>query len=294
MGNDNSINKRLNIPKDKLIYDDFPNNARIAVVYLFKDLIDKSYIWHGDSILLELNRTGRLTNDEFGTDDQWDFYKKLGYLLDKLNWVSVLIFLERSYERLLTSVSDFHGDDIVTIKEVREYFSDEINLILIEENLGLEFIDGKFSRKYKFQTQKLINQASKVLEKPELEQVRKHYKKALDFFNQKPNPDSENCVKEAICALEACIEILFSVEASKEFDKALSKIQGNTSGKVPPPIVEGIKKLHSYRGSSQGVAHASMEGNKVSPSEAELVLSLVAAYITYLDDICIREADFPF
>ena len=53
----------------------------------------------------------------------------------------------------------------------------------------------------------------------------------------------------------------------------------------------GIIKLHAYRGSGQGVAHAALAGTKVSELEAELVLSLVASYITYLTDLLLRPED---
>ena len=54
-------------------------------------------------------------------------------------------------------------------------------------------------------------------------------------------------------------------------------------------------KLHGYRGSGRGVAHAALEGNRVSEIDAELVLSLTAAYITYLVDLFPdSEDEIPF
>ncbi|MDP2966508.1 MAG: hypothetical protein Q8N39_10840 [Pelolinea sp.] len=294
MNKEKSITNRLNIPIEKLIYDDFPKKARIAVAYLFLDLVNKRYIWDEESVLIELRRIGRVTKDDFEGEDQKGFINKISNMLYKLDWVSVLSFIERTYEKFLSSVYDSNEEYHVSLEVVKKYFSDEINLIITEENLGFEFIDGMFSRRYKYQTLKLINQANKVLDNPELDQVRKHYKKALNFFNKLPQADFENCIKEAICSFEASLEILFSVPASNDFDKAIRKIQGNDDGKIPGPIIGSMIKIHSIRGSSQGVAHASTKGNRISPSEAELVLSLIAAYITYLDDICIKDTDIPF
>jgi hypothetical protein len=129
---------------------------------------------------------------------------------------------------------------------------------------------------------------------PRLEKVKNHYNKARRFFDARPIPDLENCVKEALCALEACIEIVASKNASKEFEKAIRQLQGNNTNQIPSPIGEGMIKLHSYRGSGQGVAHASLQGNRVALVDAELVLSLVATYITYFVDLFPPTEDIPF
>ena len=94
--------------------------------------------------------------------------------------------------------------------------------------------------------------------------------------------------------LEACFDILFKIPASKDFDKALRKLVGNEPQEIPSPIIEGIIKLHSYRGSGKGVSHGSSEGNKVTVKEAELFLSLIGSLITYLYEISEIEDEIPF
>ena len=295
MENHFPISKRLNLKSEKLITEDFPQKSRVALVYVLVDLSKKYYLTNKDDILLEIMRLGRFTSADLNNGyENSNFTNKASFLIKKLEWHQVLSLIERIYEKFLSEMHGFNEEVITPIEIVREYFSKEIQSILDEDNLGYEFRNGKFTRKLKYQTQKIIRQSNKVLDNPELVRVRIHYKKSLDFFNQMPFPDFKNCVKEAICALEACVEILFSEDASKDFKKAIRKIQGNDYGQIPPPIVESMIKLHSYRGSGQGVAHAAPTGNKVNISEAELVLSLVAAYITYLDDICIRDTEIPF
>jgi hypothetical protein len=95
--------------------------------------------------------------------------------------------------------------------------------------------------------------------------------------------------------LEACLEILTQKPASKDFTKVVKQLQGNAIDEIPPPVAEGMIKLHGYRGSGQGVAHAALAGTKVSELEAELVLNLVASYITYLVDLFSHpEDEVPF
>ena len=79
--------------------------------------------------------------------------------------------------------------------------------------------------------------------------------------------------------------MLTNLSASNDFTKTIKQIQGNDVKQIPPPIAESIIRLYAYRGSGQGVAHAAPNGNKVTEIEAELVLNLVASYVTYLVDI---------
>jgi hypothetical protein len=52
-------------------------------------------------------------------------------------------------------------------------------------------------------------------------------------------------------------------------------------------------KIHAYRGSGQGVSHVAEQGTRVTELEAELMINLVAAYVTYLVDLYpYEEADY--
>jgi hypothetical protein len=132
------------------------------------------------------------------------------------------------------------------------------------------------------------------LAQPRFGKVKYHYNKARSFFNQRPDSDTENCIKEGLCALEACLESLTGESTSKNFSKVVKHRMGNGPGQIPSPIAEGMIKLHAYRGSGQGIAHAASKGNRVTASEAELVLNLTAAYITYLADLYPEKEEIPF
>ncbi|KJS87769.1 MAG: hypothetical protein JM58_03190 [Peptococcaceae bacterium BICA1-8] len=167
--------------------------------------------------------------------------------------------------------------------------------MLCEENLDYRFNNGQFEREGRLHTQKSIKRMGAILSNSELYLVRQHYNKALKFFGEKPIPDLTNCVKESMCALESCIEIITGKKASVNFTKAIRELQKSDLINIPPTITESIIKIYAFRGESQGVAHSSPEGSKVTETEAELILNLVAAYITYLvDSLLIRKEDIPF
>jgi hypothetical protein len=286
------FNHRLGYNNSKQITHDFPESGRVALTYLLQDLINRGFIICNDEnigwlenwypVITELRRTGRKAYvDEEPFQTPADL---AGWLLYEMEWEQVYISCERIYDRVLNNIN-----------EAREYFSDEVNNILIEENVAFRFQDGQFFKRGRPQTQKNINRVGLVLNDPALEKVRTHYNKAQKFFNERPEADVGNCVKEALCALEATLEVITGKTAAKDFSKIIQQLQGNDIEQIPAPIAQSMVKLHGYRGSGQGVAHAALTGNKVSEIEAELVLSLVAAYISYLYDSLFKdEEEIPF
>ena len=290
----NTINQRLGISSSGFLDGDFPIKARTALAYLFVDIDDKGYCTERSKILLELNRIGRFTEEDIDCAVSKPFFDQVLARLVKLSWYQVLFFCERVYSKFLREIGSECDYCYTSLSEVREYYTDEINLIMDEENFAFQFVDGQFQRRGRAQTQKVIERLGFVLGDYRLEKVKKHYLKARKFFNNRPKPDCENCIKEALCALEASLEILTEKNASLEFDKSIKQIEGNEQRQIPYPIGDAMIKLHSYRGSGQGVAHASINGNRVNAIDAELVLSIVASFITYLVDLLPFEEELPF
>jgi hypothetical protein len=291
--------QRLGTGPEKVIENDFPIDARIALAYILVDLDSKSYLRDRDSIFNELYRRAR-----FSTTPNLDYSK--GILpcvletLKKMEWHAIYDFCERVYEKLLIPSGYYWAEEEMWVEDasladVRSYFSKELNLLLAEENIAYHFVEGKFQRRGRAQTQKSIQRMGSILGHQALVNVLQHYNKARHFFDQKPEPDSANCIKEALCAIEACLSYYYKEDFSADFNKAVKRNQGNGPTQIPAPIAESLIKVHAYRGSGQGVAHAAPYGSKVSEVEAELILNLVASYITYIADTFLKaEHDVPF
>jgi hypothetical protein len=288
------IIRRLEVrSSSRPIDSDFPASARNALAYVLTDLNEKGFLVGEHDVILELNRLGRIPMGDLPEADGRIFNNALASRISRLAWDQVYRFCERVYSKLLKGTWDGY-EEIMSIESVRYYFANEVNLILEEENLAFHFVDGGFQRRGRAQTQKSLERVGAVLSDPRLEVVRSHFNKARRFFDSRPLPDSENCVKEALCAMEASIEVLTSRSAAKDFEKSIKQLLGNAPNQIPPPIGESIIKLHAYRGSGQGVSHAATQGNRVSPIDAELVLSLVAAYITYFVVVFPTNEEVPF
>jgi hypothetical protein len=289
------VTQRLRISVGKLIDNDFPQKARIALSYLIEDLKERYYISSDERFIIrELNLIGCFVSKDFNKIIDKTFINQVFTRLQLLKWFDVLTFCERVYDKFLVEVEDQYNNIFLSLDDVREFYSKEINNILVEHNLAFVFQNGIFERIGKPQTQKNISKVGLVLLNPKLNRVKYHFNKSLAFFNQRPNSDAENCVKEALCSLEVCVEIFAEQKVSQNFDRVINQLKGNQLGKIPSPIAEAIKKIYAYRGSGQGVAHGAIGGSRVLPVDAEVVLSVVAAFITYLSDLFSMSDEIPF
>ncbi len=297
MANKVPFNQRLGLDLKLPLDKEVPESARIGFVHLLNDLVSDHYVLYWDKITQEVLRTSRKLRGDF--DDYLNNDALCATIVAQMSWDKFYILCERVYGLIQPKHEWLEGDEyfvkVGTLADAQSHYAEEVNQLLFEENLAYEFIDGYFQRRGRPQTQKTLMRAGAVLSDPQYLPARKHFNKALDFFNERPDPDIQNCIKEAVCCLEAVAEILFGEKAAKDFDAAIVSKQGNAEGQIPPTIASGIIKLRAFRGNAQGVAHAALEGGFVGIVEAELVLSLVASYVTYLNDRFPRkEEEIPF
>ena len=279
------FNQRYGIQLQNPIDDAFPQTARIALFNLINTLVFKDYIYYSpwEKLRNELLRTSRR---EYVETDGSNYMYDCRDMIYEMEWFQVYIFCERLYDNLLCSTGHYNDyDDYIeteSIEHVREFYSKELNIILLEESIAFKFVNGEFIKPGRPQTSKNTMKANSILINPKLSKARTHYIKAQKYFNQRPEPDNENCIKEAICALESCFDILSQEPISKDLPKNIKRFGGSTDDKIPMPIIESIIKIYGYRGAGAGIAHGNIKGLKVTNIEAELILSLVATYITYL------------
>ena len=282
--------QRLGLKGEKPISNDFPDSAQIALIYFLEDLVNRNYIISSDSVISWgnlLNEMYRVARIMQSSNDNWPSYQEeLKWVLSSTEWSQIFNYCERVYSRLLVEVPDQKEQRIIATKqEVEKYFTEEMNILLFEENFSYEFKNGQFERTGRLQTQKSIKRMGAVLSSSSLSFVRQHYNKAVKFFNNIEEPDYKNSIKESLCALESCIESTTGKPASKNFTKSLKELEGNGNSQIPPQITESIIKVFAYRGGGQGVAHSAPNGSKTTKLEAELILNITAAYITYIVDL---------
>ena len=135
------------------------------------------------------------------------------------------------------------------------------------EKVGSGFVDAQ------------VKEARYLLKEPEFKGADEQFEKAIKHLNIRPNPDVENCVKDAVGAIESVGRII--VNDDKALLSDIIKDMTN-NGIIPKPLDQAIQKLYAYRGDQPGVAHGLVGASKVTIDEAELVLAMSAAIIIYL------------
>ena len=123
----------------------------------------------------------------------------------------------------------------------REELSTQINTLFREERLGFEARDGLVEKIGSGFIDAHIKKARYLLKEPEFEGADYLFEKALKAINIRPDPDAENCIKDAVAAIESVGKVVVNN------DKApLSKIIKDMANKriTPKPLDEVIQKVY--------------------------------------------------
>jgi hypothetical protein len=121
-----------------------------------------------------------------------------------------------------------------------------------------------------------------------------HFNKALRYFRNVSQPDPENVVKEAVCAVEATARALFPSGGST-LGEVVKSITGSELGQLPKPIAQTFHGLYGFRSGGEGVGHGGASGGPVTKELAEYALALAASQIVLLVDLATSlEPDIPF
>jgi hypothetical protein len=158
-------------------------------------------------------------------------------------------------------------------------FEIQINELFREEHLGFEMRKGKVEKVGSGFIDVKIKEVRYLLKEPEFKSADELFEKAIKALNERPNPDVENCIKDAVAAIESVGRIIFGDD-----NALLDNIVKNAvrKGVIPQPLDQTITKLYAYRGNEPAVAHGGTEPSKVTVNEAEFVLAMSAAMIIYI------------
>lgn len=283
------------------IDNDFPSTARSGLDHLLVDLVDKRYVEGWWSLAKELQRIARLPPAEYSRSSVKSIQQArddAGVILNNLAWAKLYDFCERLHSHLACAVGDYWNNSFqeeISKAAVQVYITEELQRLFTEENLVFDFSGGLVIRKGRRHTVDKTTKAQTVLGDQGLASARKHYDKAMKFFQDATNPDYENCVKEAVCAVEAAGKSLF-LEAKASTLGDLMKWFANTKDvEVPKALIQTFTGLYGYRSGGNGVAHGAAEGGAVTVDIAEYVLAVSASQIIYLVDLANRqENEIPF
>ncbi|OQB25505.1 MAG: hypothetical protein BWY10_02498 [Chloroflexi bacterium ADurb.Bin180] len=272
-----------------------PDTARIGLGHILNELVSDEYLSGWDKVADVAHYVARTPVEEI---DAFASNKdSVLRLLRELPWHSVYDLIERIHP-LIQARRVWDGDSETwleqgTLEQSRQLFCERVNQLCCDENLAFDFRDGAFRRRLRPQTDKSLSEAGYVLAEPQYKKALAHIRKALERFNRRPDPDYENCVKEAVCCMEKVAAVLLGKNGVGEFDTLVRTKRGCEAGQIPPALAECLLKFWAFRGSAEGVAHGGAAGGVVGVEEAEFSLSLTGACVTYLH-AKFREEELPF
>ena len=287
--------------QNQRIGSSFPESARIAILHILFDLEEKSYISGWPAVARELQRIGREQPSSYHRRNVKDLQKAktdVNVSLFSLSWEKVLDFCERLHSHLSQDVQehiDFEEYDIkVTRSEVQTYIAEELERLFLEENLAFEFCDGQVIRRGRRHTEEKASRAQFVLGDNRLVDSRKHYLKALNFFRHPTEPDYENCVKEAVCSVEAAGKSLFPSVKAKTLGDLIKWFKSSKEYEIPKALAKTFEDVYAFRSGGDGIGHGGARGGVATVEVAEYVLGVTASQIIYLVDIEKSKDQIPF
>lgn len=163
--------------------------------------------------------------------------------------------------------------------DLADWFSNSLNDLFARNYFGYELRDGQIERVGARSQEEAIADARGILHDPELKGPDEQYQKAIGFYNRRPEPDCENCVKEAVSAVEGVARIVLG-DHSITLSDALKRLRKEKD--VHATLISMLEKLYAYRGDAEGVGHALTGDKEVRNEEAEFVLGVSASAIVYL------------
>lgn len=231
------------------------------------------------------------------------FSDKLYYLVREI-WTNYLIkpAHEEPWEKIKTSYGDYRRtqspDEILnkwimsfgmekifdTIEFTANYLSLR-NLGVGNFLSGIEKIFKEECVQYSIINSQIVqisdklesDEISKALESP-YDNVKKHFKKALDHFADRENPDYRNSIKESISAVEAYCR---NITNESTLDRALKKLE--THGlMINQQLKAGLEKMYCYTSGKDGIRHALMQEENITVDDARFMLIICSAFVNYM------------
>lgn len=257
-----SLRTRVAAPGGGLIFDDVPP----GVVNGFCNYITRLDAAHLDELYaLVCERLDVL----YSADDAWSPQ------YPSLTRASIENIIGEGWYRfydICEIVGEFIGDG-------GDEYQNTLNNILRRNFVGYELRDGKIERAGASAADAVVAEARGILRNPRFQGPNDQFLKAVGFYSQRPEPDEENCVKEAVGAVEGVARILLQNDSILLSDAAKELVK---RGKVPVTLRKVFDGIYAYRGDAEGVGHGRTGAPEVSIEHAELVLNSSAALIVYL------------
>ena len=228
--------------------------------------MDKSYLSGWAAVATELRRIAREAPGNYNSSSASVLRAQndTAELVAKVPWAKAFDFCERLHNHLAVELGDADFDNnyhaVKPRSEVQEYIAAGLQRLFFEEGLAFEFSEGLVRRHGRKHTVEITTRADVVLDDARLGAARKLYGKALQFFRHPSQPDYENGVKEAVCAVEAAGKALFPEAKASTLGELLKWMSNAKDVSLPKALAQTFHGSYGFRGGGEGIGHGGSTG----------------------------------
>jgi len=169
-------------------------------------------------------------------------------------------------------------EELVRLSGKPEQVAEEIDSVFRLEGLPYTITSGGIEWRLSQPAADAAQAARQLLQAKDLAGPSTQWEKAQGHLARRP-PDPENCIKDAVGALEGVARIL----AGKPADTLGHLIRPlAVQLRMHSALANAVSNLYGYRGDEQAIAHGATTALQDLIAEAELVLHWCAAAMVYL------------
>jgi len=266
------------------ILDMAPQKLRIGIWNLIEDYVKEkslpSKLPDYDYLYTKLTAHFKLKR----TTTEYQSYEVESMVLRSFKWYELFDLVELLFSEVF--YYDYDESDREwsrfpnKIGDARYRYTKDMNHLFSSENMGWRLRKGQLERVgCDLLDRELIEKARKLLLNPDYAGPNSQFNKALEFFSRRPKPDLENCVKDAVGALEGLARILLK-DNNITLGKAVNVLVEKNI--IRKPFDKTFHALYGFVSSEPGPRHGAHVLSSIDIPEAEFVLYNSAVCILFL------------
>ncbi len=258
-----------------LIYEHVPESARTGLCqimdnYFQNGTLNASQLYYNVSHALHItqeNTYGEISN--FPRDTRETIVK----LIMECEWWQFYDICEV----IPRSLNPYFNNNMV-----RADFHEKVNILFKTEKLGFEIKDDSLVEKIDTSfADANIKNTRYLVKDPDFKEAVELFEKAFQEVYYKTQPDCNKCINDTLSATEAVARIVNNCdEKLASFNEIIDDL--TERGTIPRQIDRVICNIYLSLGDHQRITCGMNGSTNIGVDEAELVLSVTAAIITYL------------
>lgn len=247
---------------------------------MIQDYVSANNLPHYEELYLKLTSFFRLKREE-----NINHHKKIEFLtLQEFDWNEIFDLIQYLFTLVVYCAWDQAENEWRVFPQhvgsIRYSYTVEINKLLSSENIGWHLKKGKLEREgSEYLDKETVERVKKVLKHSDFKGPNNQFLKAINFFSKRPKPDRENCIKEAVGALEGVARILLK-DKNITLGKAINKLV--RTDKIRKPFDRIFHVLYGFVSNEPGSRHGAFELSIIDVGETEFVLYNSAACMLFL------------